>query len=429
MPTGRSAQSVAADVERAVRSGQLAPGDRLPPVRQLAEVLALSPTTVAAAYRALRMRGIAVGDGRRGTTIKPAPPVARRSAWRVPTGVRDLSSGGPDPTLLPHGALELRPRRGYGQPAVSPVLAVSARTRFEADGIDATNLAVVSGALDGVERVLDAWLRPGDHVAVEDPCYVAVRDLLDAMGLEADGVSMDQRGACPEALAEALDRGCSAFVCTPRAQNPTGSAWDPQRRTQLRQVLAARPDVLVVEDDHAGEIAGAAAHTVSDGAARWAVIRSVSKSLGPDLRVAVMAGDEVTVARVAGRQAVGAGWVSWVLQDAVADRWSDPMVQGSLRHAAATYARRRRGLGSALEAVAQVSTAISGLCTWVPVRDEATVVESLLVDGWAVMPGSRFRLDAAPGVRVAFSTLEADDAAAFAEALARAQALKPLRSD
>jgi len=429
MPVGRSARDVAADVERAVRSGELAPGDLLPPVRQLASALGLSPTTVAAAYRTLRARGIAVGDGRRGTRIRRAPPVARRIGLRVPAGVRDLSSGGPDPSLLPDVPLEMRIRRGYGETATSPALAAAARTRFDMDGIDATHLAVVSGALDGVERVLAAWLRPGDRVAVEDPCYLAARDLLDAMGLEAEGVAMDRRGVLPEALAAAAGRGCAAFLCTPRAQNPTGSAWDPERRDRIHTVLRSWPEVLVVEDDHAGEIAGVPAQTASEGRTRWAVIRSVSKSLGPDLRVAVMAGDETTVARVVGHQAVGAGWVSWMLQDAVAQRWADPAVRRVLERAAATYARRRQGMGAALDAVGMASTAVSGLCTWVPVGDESSVVSALLADGWAVVPGSRFRLGAPPGVRVAFSTLEPDDAARFAQALARAQDREALRSD
>src|SRR5439155_24592959 len=102
------------------------------------------------------------------------------------------------------------------------------------------------------------------------------------------------------------------------------------------------------EDDHAGVVAGAAALTLAGATARWAVVRSVSKSLGPDLRVAVMAADATTISRVEGRHRVGPGWVSHVLQHVVADLWADRATQRLLVRAARTYERRRRAMVDAL---------------------------------------------------------------------------------
>ncbi len=187
---------------------------------------------------------------------------------------------------------------------MSPALAVQATARLRADGIDPSHLAVVGGALDGVERVLGAWLRPGDRVAVEDPGYAPLFDLLSAMDMAIVPVSLDEYGARPDSLAQALARGCAAVLLVPRAQNPTGAAWNKARTEDLPAVPAAHPDVLVVEDDHAADVAGAPAFTITAGRSRWVTIRSASKSLGPDLRLAVMAGDAVTVARVEGRRAL-----------------------------------------------------------------------------------------------------------------------------
>src|SRR5262245_12146886 len=99
---GGGASEVAQSVEKGVREGRLAPGQALPTVRALSKQLGLSPATVAAAYRALRQRGIVLSDGRRGTRVGRRPPVtARRPAAALPPGLRDLASGNPNPAFFP----------------------------------------------------------------------------------------------------------------------------------------------------------------------------------------------------------------------------------------------------------------------------------------------------------------------------------------
>jgi DNA-binding transcriptional MocR family regulator len=428
-PRGRNASEISRDVEAAVREGRAQPGTVLPPVRALAAELGLSPVTVASAYRELREKGIARGNGRAGTKITGAPPIGPRPALAVPPGVRNLLSGSPDPAFLPELPAVTPPHRTYGDPPVSRRLGRLAAERLAADGISPDHLAVVGGALDGVERVLGAWLRPGDRVAVEDPCYPPVLDLLTATDLSAVPMGLDDLGVRPAALRSALDRGCRAVLFTPRAQAPTGAAWAAERAAELAAVLAGRPGVGVIEDDHAGPVSGAAAHSVTGVADRWAVMRSVSKSLGPDMRLAVLAGDAVTVSRVEGRQALGTGWVSGVLQEIVAELWSDRSAGRLLARAASAYAERRRGLIGALAGHGVAASGRSGLAVWVPVADEPAVVSGLLERGWAVAPGERFRVASPPGIRIGTGTLTSGEAARLAADIAECLARPSRRSE
>jgi DNA-binding transcriptional MocR family regulator len=430
-PQGRTAKEISASVEAGVRSGQLSPGDQLPPVRELARALGVSPTTVAAAYGELRRRGITTGTGRGGTRIRGAPPVSSRAYLRAPAGTRDLVTGGPDPELLP--LLPARPPRRssrmYAGAPVAPRLRRLAAGQLAADGIDAAHLTVTGGALDGIERVLGTWLTPSERVIVEDPGHAVTFDLLAAMGYELVPVPVDDLGIRPAELASALTRGAGALIVTPRAQAATGAAWNADRAEAIGGVLRRHPSVGVIEDDHAGPVAGTPAFSAcagpprskdSKGTERWVILRSVSKSLGPDLRLAVLAGDEATITRVAGRQALGTGWVSYQLQEMVADLWADPSVAARLASAAGVYAGRRDALRAALRQHGITASGRSGFTCWVPVSDEDRVASSLAAAGWAVAPGQRFRIAAAPGVRISSARLDQADAPSFAAEFARA---------
>jgi DNA-binding transcriptional MocR family regulator len=420
---GRSAQAIARDLESTIRDGRVGPGDRLPPVRRLADALGVSPTTVNAAYRSLRGRGLVTGAGRRGTSVRGRPALRTSLAMPVPAGAIDLATGNPDPKLLAPLArvlqhIDPRPHL-YAEQHELPALREVLANAFEADGIPARHLAVVSGALDGIERVLVAQLRPGDRIGVEDPGFSNVLDLVAALGLDVVPVAIDDRGMLPAALEAAFEAGIAALVVTPRAHNPTGAALDAERVRALRRVLRRRPELLVVEDDHAGAVAGADAQTLWErGRERWAVIRSTSKTHGPDLRLAAIAGDLETVARVAGRQRMGFRWVSHLLQRVVVELESDAGSRRRVQRAALLYAERRETLVAALAARGIVAHGRSGLNVWVPVPEEVPVVQSLLAAGFAVSAGERFRLRTGPAIRVTIATLAPALVPALADAIA-----------
>lgn len=418
-----SADELVRSVEAGVASGALRPGARLPSVRRLAAEVGLSPGTVAAGMAELRRRGIVLSEQRRGTRVTQAPPISTAHALLpVPPGARDLSRGNPDPTLLPDVRRALAgaaaPVHLYGDAPADPQLVALAREQLRADRIPAGSLCVVSGALDGIERVIQAHMRPGDVVAVENPGYAALYDLLRAHGLLLHGVALDERGMRPSALRAALAHGARAAIVTPRGQNPTGAELDATRAQELRAVLAEAPQTLVIEDDHLGLLAPGTLHTTVAGTARWAATRSVAKALGPDLRLAVLAGDELTVARVQGRQQCGPGWVSHMLQRLVLGLWSDPAVVALIRRAGATYASRRERFLRALEERGLPATGPSGLNVWIPVSDETATVGALLQRSWVVAPGGAYRLEgSSPAIRVTIATLSGEEAERLADDL------------
>jgi DNA-binding transcriptional MocR family regulator len=420
---GDSSNQIAASIENGIRAGKLQVGERLPTVRALATRLRVSPTTVAAAYSALRVRGLVHGSGRRGTVVNRRPPLLTRAIFPPPApSLRNLADGGPDPAMLPKlkpylARLDGIPGR-YGDAENRAALVKLAARQFKNDGIVADSIGVVSGALDGIERVLQAHLRPGDIVAVEDPSYTGVLDLVAALALVTEPVAIDDSGPIAADLKRALKLGAKAFILTPRAQNPSGAALDRKRAAELKHVLAAFPDVVLIEDDHAGPVSGAPAITLSAGRELWATVRSVSKSLGPDLRVSVMAGDALTVARVQGRQSLGPRWVSHILQDLVAMMWADAATPALLQKAADTYARRRRALIEALAQHGIEARGRSGLNVWVPVAEEAGVANAMAAKGWAIRAGECYRIKSPPGIRVTVSTLPPEDVRKFAADLA-----------
>jgi DNA-binding transcriptional MocR family regulator len=420
---GTGAESIAANIEEAISAGTLAPGDALPPIRELATQLGVNANTAAAAYRLLRGRGAVETAGRRGTRVRHRPATSPRSllGLDVPAGVRDLSTGAPDPGLLPIGSIDVPRARPllYGEPALSPGVAEHSRATLTADGVPAEHLAVCSGALDGIERALTAHLRPGDRVAVEDPGWANLLDLLAALGLSAEPVGVDDDGPLVADVTRALDRGVRALVITNRAQNPTGAALSAARADELRGLVAGK-DLLVVEDDHCAGIAGAPLHTLSGATTHWAFVRSASKAYGPDLRVAVLAGDQRTVERVHGRLRLGPGWVSHLLQDLAVSLWSDDAATRLVGTAERRYASSRNGLRAALAKRGVAAHGRSGLNVWIPVPDETVVITRLLAAGWAAAPGTRFRIRTPAGIRITIADLADDEIDPLADAVAEA---------
>ncbi|UZN04793.1 aminotransferase class I/II-fold pyridoxal phosphate-dependent enzyme [Cellulomonas sp. S1-8] len=433
----RSPRGIAATIARLVHTGDLMPGTRLPTVRQLAGALGVSPATVGSAWQTLASAGLVISRGRAGTSVLPGPasrlPPHYRDLADVPAARLDLAAGTPDPELLPDLApalarvaargLDAR-TTGYLDDPVIPDLERLLRTSWP---FLPQRLTVVDGAVDAISRVLEQVVGFGGRVAVEDPGFPPVLDLLDHLGLERVPVPLDACGPRPDALAAAVRSGARVVLLQPRAQNPTGISTTPTRARELAAVL--RPvagQVWVVEDDHSGEIASS--RDVSLGALlpdRVVHVRSYSKSHGPDLRIAAVGGPAVVLDGLVARRMLGPGWTSRLLQRVLTDLLTDAHAVEAVAHARRVYHGRRRALSAALARHGLHVPPGDGINMWVPVHDEPTALVRLEAAGVRVARGRPFFCDptgAGGFVRVTVGVLRPEDTEAVATALAAAAA-------
>jgi DNA-binding transcriptional MocR family regulator len=466
----RSPRGIAAAVSRLVRSGELQPGDRLPTVRRLAADLGVSPATVSGAWQALAAVGLVTSRGRAGTVVlpepaswlppryrdmaaggrveaTPAPDPSGAPATEVPRPRAvlrlDLSTGTPDPELLPPLQRALSriaastPAAGTGTYLGAPVIEPLERLLRASWPFTPQRVTVVDGAVDAMSRTLEQLAGFGDRVIVEDPSFPPIFDLCDQLGLERVPVPLDRHGLRPDALEAALRTGAEVLVLQPRAHNPTGVSMSSTRARELaavvRRHLAATPgaDLHVIEDDHSGEIASSA--DVSLGTHlpdRVVHVRSYSKSHGPDLRIAAVGGPASVLDRVIARRMLGPGWTSRLLQHLLADLLVDGEALAAVAQARRTYYARQRALSTALAEHGVVVQPGDGINAWVPVADEATALVRLEAAGIRVARGRPFRAapvaeDGAGHVRVTVAALTGGPDAITRTAAALALAATP----
>ncbi|MEP6478557.1 MAG: aminotransferase class I/II-fold pyridoxal phosphate-dependent enzyme [Rhodoglobus sp.] len=420
--TDPTPHGIAAAIARLITSGELAPGDRLPTVRDLAADLGISPATVSHAWQALSGVGLIISRGRSGSFVRPTPktwlPPRARGMAGVPDARLDLSTGTPDPALLPSLTLALTrvslsaSTPSYLEVPVIPELEHSLRASWPGDP---EGLTVVDGALDAISRSLEQVAHFGDRVIVEDPGYPPLLDLLDQFHAERVPVAMDEHGIRPDKLVEALSLRAAAVVLQPRAQNPTGVSMTVERAKELARILRTHRNAsatIVIEDDHSGQISSASEVSL----ARWMPervihIRSFSKSHGPDLRIAAVGGPAQLVDRIVARRMLGPGWTSRMLQRILNDLLTDFTSIAEVSDARRVYHGRQRELADALRRNGYPAQASDGVNTWIAVDDERSAVVQLAAAGIRVAGGGAFIADPREGsdhIRVTVGLLRED---------------------
>lgn len=403
-----------------IDGGDLAPGARLPTVRDLADVLAVAPSTVAEAWTVLRRGGYLQTRRRGGTVVAGSAgasgPGAEPGGWAS----IDLLHARPDPAFLPDPAAaliaSLQPdRRLFGAETITTSLRAAAAARWPFDATDFTALPPGFPSLRLVLTALSARV-----VAVEEPSYLRVVALRDETDVTVIPVGSDARGPRPDSLAAALDRGADAVVLQPHHAIPDGRSLTRGRRDEVAEVLRERAQTpwLIEERPHAG-LAEHWSEPVSLGQLlpeRTVQLAHFWRAFGADLPVSVAGGAREPLTRIAERQRRTGVRVAPLIQTALARLLDDAGAQSRTRAAAVAYARRRAALAKALTARGLRDEAHGGLFAWLPVADEQRAVDELAAGGIAVTAGGDSWISPAPPrhLRVSATRLP-DDAGRIGE--------------
>lgn len=307
-------EALAEAIAQAVRSGELPPGTKLPPQRDLAWKLGVTVGTVGRAYAVAERRRLVSGQVGRGTFVL-APPVAGEepaTPAQAVGGALDLTHNTP-PLVEQAAALADVLAALARRPGTESLLAYTPETGQRAHrragaqwiarvGLEVpeSRVIVAGGAQHALAAALLALIRPGGAVIAEQLTYSGVANAARLGGARVVGVAMDDEGALPEAIDRAARQtGARLVFLTPTIHSPTTATMGEERRRAVAEVLHAR-DLILVEDDVYGFLprqrpAPIAAHAPD----RTIYVASASKCLAPGLRVAWMAVPAALRARLA----------------------------------------------------------------------------------------------------------------------------------
>ncbi len=483
---GRRHEVIAAVLEHAIVSEQFRRGERLPTVRQLSRDLGVSAATVAASYKRLQQQGLIRGGVGRGTfvTDKTAPNMAladqaprtkqysrhdqekrfnqapaawRKRALNASSGylrsaypnAADCSTGRPDPQLLPVAIIRqswnavmetVEPsdlQYAGAEPIPSLVSAVAPHLASDSILVEAPDLIVASSAQQLMVLALDVVSSiVGDRslmVAVEEPGYPTILDTYERAGCRLVGMNVDDFGVTPESLNAALEAGAKLVLLTPRAHNPTGASWTSARRAALAEVLSSHRTAFIVEDDQFAGIAVATPGSLlSDPRLEQRVLylRSFSKAIAPDLRIAVGVARGRFRSMLVEAKGYADGWTSRLIQRVLAHLLTSKDLPQHLQMACDTYASRRHAATEIIDASlatlgGHVTPSMDGVNIWIHLPPGIEVFTTLRLAAAldvVAAPGEPFYIRPGRGdvIRMNAGAVDVDRARLAAEALVTA---------
>jgi len=438
-----------------IRDRLLAPGARLPSVRQCAQQQGVSPSTVVGAYDQLLAQGLVDARKNRGFFVREsgtaAPQMPGRGAalpasaevgprHRAPLNatalIRGMFHGISDkpqpgmgvlpPDWLQTSFLSTAVRRScgtealntlslqYGEPLGDGVLRRALSNKLATLEVQAAPEQIMTtvGATHALDIASRTLLRPGDYVMVEEPGWAIEFARLDALGMRI--LPVPRRADGPDL--EVMARYCEAhspklFVSVSVFHNPTGFCLSPSSAYRILR-LAHQHNFHVVEDDTYAHFAPQHATRLCalDGLQRTIYVSGFAKILAPNWRVGYLAAPRDLVERLLDTKLLSTLTTPALLERSLA--WC--IEQGQLRrHAERIRTRldsaRGRSVKLALAHGCSFATEPAGLFGWVQTGvDTDVLAQRMLDEGYLLAPGALFHAERSPSslMRINFATTQ-----------------------
>ena len=459
-------EQLAARFAERIRARLLAPGARLPSVRECARRHQVSPTTVVAAYDQLLAQGLVEARAQRGFFVR-GPIAESRSAHLAPTprspvpisattlirgmfqppgaqpmpGLGTLPADWLDAPLLTSAMRKVSAQLGgsalqYGEPAGEARLRRALAARLAEHGITARADQIVTtvGATHALDVVTRTLLKPGDSVLVDEPGWSVEYARLAALGLRVLPVPRGPEGpdlAVMERLIEAQPEGAKPrlYVTVSVLHNPTGASLSLQSAHKVLQ-LAARHDFAIVEDDTYAHLAPAHLPRLAalDALERTVYVSGFSKILTPSWRVGFLAAPARWVDRLIDTKLLTTLTTPSMTELALAHCLEHGLLR---RHAERIQrlldAARTRSVELARAHGCRFEAEPRGLFGWVDTGVDTERLALLMHDdGWLIAPGALFHATHRPTtlMRINFATTQ--DARFWQALQAARQGLRPL---
>ncbi len=441
-----------------IHSRLLAPGTRLPSIRECAMRQGVSPSTVVAAYDQLQAQGLVEARKNRGFYVRNQALALDPHAFITIDSVADLPrAGGFHAQHVPVSATALirgmfhgrsdRPQPGmgvfppdwlentflpaavrrvtnaqslqalslqYGEPAGDVGLRQALSQKLMDLNVPAKPQQIITtvGATHALDIVSRTLLRAGDCVMVEEPGWAIEFARLDALGMRILPVPRGPDGPDLAIMARYCElHQPKLFVSVSVFHNPTGYCLSPGSAHQVLQ-LANRFGFHVVEDDTYSHIAPEHATRLSalDGLQRTIYVSGFAKILAPGWRVGFLAAPQGLFERLLDTKLLATLTTPALLEKALA--WC--IEQGLLRrHAARIRVRldqaRSRTVQLALAHGCRFAAPPAGLFGWVDTGvDTDRLAQRMLDLGYLLAPGALFHARRQPStlMRINFATTQ-----------------------